>query len=240
MPALAGVALVERLPGRGVSLAPAPEAHGGNAESLGCGVAARCIGDDARLEVRPMPSTRTPFAVLLVATSLAASTVLAHGWEELDVRRALAEADAVVAVAEAVELAWAPAPGAAVEPVGAPPELRYWTWVQARRAQDGDASVLAAISVHAPEWLDAGDPPDVVAEAWVGALGELLAHAAGRAVDDADRAAAMADLRRADLDAAAAARASWIAVLPVLNDAERRDLAPAFARLDALVAAVAQ
>ncbi len=186
-----------------------------------------------------MPSTRTLTAAALSAF-LVVSTVLAHGWEELDVRRALAEADAVVAVAAAAQAAWAPASGGAAEPGGAAPELRWWTWVQSRRALEGDDAVLAAVAAHAPGWLDEGDPPEVVADWWVGALGELLAHAAARDVGDVVREAAMADLRRTDLDPAAAARASWIALVPVLTDAERRDLAPAFARLDALVAAVAR
>ena len=67
-----------------------------------------------------------------------------------------------------------------------------------------------------PEWLDAGDPPDVVAEAWVGALGELLAHAAGRAVTT-PTARPRWPTFDADLDAPPAARASWIAVLPDLT-----------------------
>jgi hypothetical protein len=122
----------------------------------------------------------------------------------------------------------------------APPELRWWTWLQARRTAEGDDAVLAAIALHAPGWLDEAGIREDAAGWWADALGELLAHAAARDVDDAARASAMADLRRADLDRAAAARASWIAQLPLLSDAERRDLAPHFARLDALVAAVAR
>lgn len=178
------------------------------------------------------------FALVLVV-AFAFQTTFAHDWRELDVRRVLDEAEAVVAVAEAVQGVWAPARGAAAEPAGAPPELRWWTWVQQRRAEGGDDEVMAAVAALAPEWFERGDPPEVVADWWANALGELLAHAAARGVDDDARAAAMADLRRVDLEPSAAARASWIALLPVLTDAERHDLAPAFARLDALVVAVA-
>ena len=183
-------------------------------------------------------------AIRSVAAALAAAAMLftnaqAHGWHELDTRRALEEAAAVVAVAEAVQVAWAPAPGEADAPDGAPPELRWWTWLQARRTAEGDDAVLATIARHAPGWLDEAATPEAAAGWWSDAVGELLAHAAARDVDDEARASAMADLRRADLDPAAAARASWIALLPVVSDAERRDLAPHFARLDALVAAVA-
>lgn len=188
-----------------------------------------------------MPRRPTPIALAaLVAAALLLPTALAHGWQELDVRRALEEAAAVVAVAEAVQAAWTPTPGEADAPVGAPPELRWWTWLQARRVAVGDDAVLAAIAVHAPGWLDEAATPEAAAGWWADAVGELLAHAAARDVDDAARASAMADLRRADLDPVAAARASWIALLPALTDAERRDLAPHFARLDALVAAVAR
>jgi len=197
---------------------------------------------------RPLPSV----AAALVAAALLLPTGHAHGWHELDARRALEEAGAVVAVAEAVQVAWAPAPGEADAPVGAdasvgadplvgaPPELRWWTWLQARRTAEGDDAVLAAIARHAPGWLAEAASPEDAAAWWADALGELLAHAAARDVDDAARAAAVADLRRADLDPVAAARASWIAQLPLLGDAERRDLAPHFARLDALVATVAR
>jgi hypothetical protein len=199
------------------------------------------VGHDALLEAPPMPRRPlTPVAAALVAAALLLAHAHAHGWHELDARRALEEAAAVVAVAEAVQAAWAPAPGEADAPSGAPPELRWWTWVQARRVADGDDAVLAAIAQHAPGWLAKAASPEDAAAWWADALGELLAHAAARDVDDAARAAAMADLRRADLDPAAAARASWIALLPVLSDAERRDLASYFARLDALVAAVAR
>jgi len=200
-----------------------------------------------------MPRRATPsVAAALVAAALLLSNAHAHGWHELDTRRALEEAGAVVAVAEAVQVAWAPAPGEADAPVGAdasvgadplvgaPPELRWWTWLQARRTAEGDDAVLAAIALHAPGWLAEAGIREDAAGWWADALGELLAHAAARDVDDAARAAAMADLRRADLDRAAAAHASWIAQLPLLSDAERRDLAPHFARLDALVAAVAR
>ena len=184
---------------------------------------------------RPIPT----IAAALVVAALLLTNAEAHGWHELDTRRALEEAAEVVAVAEAVQGAWAPAPGDADAPVGAPPELRWWTWLQARRTAEGDDAVLAAIALHAPGWLDEAGIREDAAGWWADALGELLAHAAARDVDDAARASAMADLRRADLDRAAAARASWIAQLPLLSDAERRDLAPHFARLDALVAAVA-
>lgn len=187
-----------------------------------------------------MRSIRWSFGAALVAACLAFPMASAHEWAELDARRALAEADAVVAVAEAVQRAWAPAPGAAAVPAGAPPELRWWTWLQAQRLERGDDAVLEAIAAHAPAWLDEGGAPDAAADWWANAVGELLAHAAARDVDDAARAAAMDDLRRADLPPDAAARASWVALLPVLTDAERRDLAPAFARLDALVAEVAR
>ena len=188
-----------------------------------------------------MPRRTMPFvAPALVAVALWFPVVHAHGWHELDPTRALAEAAAVVAVAEAVQAVWAPALGEADVPPGAAPELRWWTWLQARRMADGDDAVLAAIARHAAGWLDEAATPEDAADWWSEALGELLAHAAARAFDDEARASAMADLRRADLDPAAAARASWIASLPVLSDAERRDLAPAFARLDALVAAVAR
>lgn len=187
-----------------------------------------------------MTSIRWLIGVALGAAILAFPTASAHDWHELDARRALAEADAVVSVAEAVQRSWAPTAGAAVAPTGAPPELRWWAWVQERRLQAGDGAVLAAIADHAPAWLDEGGDPGEVATWWANALGELLAHAAARDVDDAARAAAMDDLRRRDLAPDAAARASWIALLPVLTDAERRDLAPAFARLDALVAEAAR
>ena len=188
-----------------------------------------------------MPRRATPsVAAALVAAALLLSNAHAHGWHELDTRRALEEAAEVVAVAEAVQGAWAPAPGDADAPVGAPPELRWWTWLQARRTAEGDDAVVAAIAQHAPGWLDEAGTPEAAANWWADAVGELLAHAAARDVDDAARASAMADLRRADLDPAAAALASWIALLPALTDAERRDLAPYFVRLDALVAAVAR
>jgi hypothetical protein len=219
----------ERDPRRGPS-PPRPDGRAG----------ARRAGRLAFQEVPTMPRHLAPTAAALVVAALLLPAAHAHGWHELDARRALEEAAAVVAVAEAVQGAWAPAAGEADAPLGAPPELRWWTWVQARRTADDDAAVLAAIAAHAPGWLDEAASPEAAAGWWTDALGELLAHAAARDVDDAARASAMTDLRRADLDPATAARASWIALLPTLTDAERRDLAPHFARLDALVAAVAR
>ena len=188
-----------------------------------------------------MPRRTMPFvAPALVAVALWFPVVHAHGWHELDPSRALAEAAAVVTVAEAVQAAWAPALGEADVPPGAAPELRWWTWLQTRRMVEGDDAVIAAIARHAAGWFDAAAPPAAAADGGAAPPGPLLAPAAARGVADDARASAMADLRRADLDPVAAARASWIAMLPVLSDAERRDLAPAFARLDALVAAVAR
>ena len=188
-----------------------------------------------------MPRRTMPFvAPALVAVALWFPVVHAHGWHELDPSRALAEAAAVVTVAEAVQAAWAPALGEADVPPGAAPELRWWTWLQTRRMVEGDDAVIAAIARHAAGWFDEAETPEAAADWWADALGELLAHAAARGVDDDARAAAMADRRRPHRVPGAAARASWIAMLPVLSDAERRDLAPAFARLDALVAAVAR
>ena len=185
-----------------------------------------------------MREVLTRLVLPLFTAAFVCQAALAHDWRELDVREALDQADGIVAVAEAVHRAWAPIGGEAVEAAGSPPELRWWTWIQQRRTEGGEAEVLAVIAALAPAWLERGDPPEVIADWWVDALGELVAHAAARGVDDAARAEAMDALRRAGLEPGAAARASWIAQLPVLTEAERRELAPAFARLDALLAEV--
>jgi hypothetical protein len=71
------------------------------------------IEHDALLEVAPMPRRPIPsLAAALVAVALLLPIVHAHGGHEIDARRALEEAAAVVAVAEAVQVAW----GGAAEP----------------------------------------------------------------------------------------------------------------------------
>lgn len=186
------------------------------------------------------------FTTLVVLSS---SPAFAHEWEELDVSRVLAQADAIITVAEIVQAAWirdeTDATDPAEAPEGAPPELRWWTWVQDRSVTGGAPDILAAIQDTAPEWLadEDGDPDadahtDLV-RSWVDALGELVAHAAARTVTMDDRTAATNALSSPALSAADAQRASWIVLLPVLTDDEARDLAPAFARLDALIAEVA-
>ncbi|MDF1523233.1 MAG: hypothetical protein P1P87_10485 [Trueperaceae bacterium] len=149
---------------------------------------------------------RAAAALLALAAMALAPIALAHGWEEPDVERALAEADAIVAVAEAVQAAWTPAPGDADEPVAAPAEVRWWTWLQSRLALEGDAAVREAVAAHAPAWLAEAPDPAAAVGWWLDALGEVLAHAAARDVDDDARAAAAADLARPDLGPAAAAR----------------------------------
>jgi hypothetical protein len=171
--------------------------------------------------------------------TLLASGALAHGWEELDTRHVLERADAIVAVAELAQDAWTVDPAAAPDPVGAPPELRWWTWVTSRVVDGGDADVVAAIERVAPQWLGDQEPADVVLD-WTEALGELVAHAAARDVEPDEREAAAEALSRPDLDPAEAQAASWLVLLPTLSEAERRDLAPIFARLDALIDAVAR
>ena len=177
------------------------------------------------------------FALALAA--LLTPAALAHGWEELDTRHVLEQADAIVAVAEIAQAAWIAEPADAPEPDGAPPELRWWTWVQARLAAGGDADVIAGMERVAPAWLRDASAVDVILE-WSDALGVLVAHAAARDVTSDERTAAAEALSRPDLDAAEAQQASWIAQLPVLSDRERGDLAPVLARLEALIEAVAQ
>lgn len=178
-----------------------------------------------------------PLAACLAAASFAIAP--AHGWEELDAQRALAEADAVLAVAAAVQGGWTDGADGAV-PVGDaswPAELRWWRWFETRLAADGDAAVVEAIRERAPAWLSEGDERDAVGW-WFDALAEVVAHAAARSVDATARVAAAGVLGRPTVAPDEAELASWLLVLPVLDDAERRGLAPAFARLDALVAEV--
>jgi hypothetical protein len=189
----------------------------------------------------PFHPWRVRFALALaaglVACSLAAA--LAHGWEELDPQRALAESDAVLRVATAVQEGWLrdgdgtlPAADAAW-----PAELLWWRWFETRLAEAGNAGVVASIEEHAPAWLAEAPERDAVAW-WFDALAEIVAHAAARTVDAAARVEAAAVLGRPAVVPVEAELASWLVVLPVLSDAEHRALAPVFARLDALVTAV--
>jgi hypothetical protein len=177
------------------------------------------------------------FVACLAAGSFAAA--LAHGWEELDPQRALAEADAVLRVAAAVQGGWLDGGEGAVPAIDAswPPELLWWRWFESRLAEEGTAGIVAAIESQAPAWLAAAPMRDAVAW-WFDALAEIVAHAAARSVEAAPRVAAAEVLGRPTVAPLEAELASWLVVLPVLSDAERRELAPAFARLDALVAAV--
>lgn len=176
--------------------------------------------------------------VACLATGLVAAA-LAHGWEELDPQRALAEADAVLWVAAAVQRSWSEVGDGAVPAIDAswPTELLWWRWFESRLAEEGTAGVVAAIEDHAPAWLAQSPAHDAVAW-WFDALAEIVAHAAARSVDAAARVAAAEVLSRPTAGAGEAELASWLVVLPVLSDAERGELAHAFARLDALVAAV--
>jgi hypothetical protein len=176
--------------------------------------------------------------VACLATGLAAAG-LAHGWEELAPQRALAEADAVLGVAAAVQDGWSDDGDGAVPAIDAswPRELLWWRWFESRLADEGTAGVVAAIEDQAPAWLAEAPMRDAVAW-WFDALAEIVAHAAARSVDAAARVAAAEVLGRPTGGSGDAELASWLVVLPVLSDAERRELAPAFARLDALVAAV--
>lgn len=192
-----------------------------------------------------MPSSVHPWRLryhLALAVGLAAalvSTTLAHGWEEVDPRLALAEADAVLDVAAAVQGSWSTVADDPSQDAHAswPAELRWWRWLEARLAERGSADVVAAIQERAPAWLAETRPSDAVAW-WFDALAEIVAHAAARSVDAAMRTEAAEVLGRPDAGSVEAELASWLVVLPSLTDAERRELAPAFARLDALVASV--
>jgi hypothetical protein len=189
----------------------------------------------------PFHPWRVRFALALAAGLAACSlaAALAHGWEELDPQRALAESDAVLRVATAVQEGWLRDGDGTLPDADAawPAELLWWRWFEARLAEDGNAGVVAAIQAHVPGWLAEAPERDAVAW-WFDALAEIVAHAAARTVDVATRAAAAEVLGRPAVAPAEAELGSWLVVLPVLSDAERLALAPAFARLDALVTAV--
>ena len=155
------------------------------------------------------------------------------GWEELDPQRALAESDAVLRVATAVQEGWLEDGDGALPDVDAAfaTELRWWRWFETRLAEEGNAGVVAAIEEHAPAWLAESPERDAVAW-WFDALAEIVAHAAARTVDAAARVEAAAVLGRPAVVPVEAELASWLVVLPVLSDAEHRALAPVFARLD--------
>jgi len=186
--------------------------------------------------MRPWRARLIPALAACLATGFLAAA-LAHGWEELDPHRALAEADAVLSVATAVQGSWSGDGAVPTIDASWPAELLWWRWFEARLADDGDAGVVAAIEEHAPAWLAEATARDAVAW-WFDALAEIVAHAAARSVDAAARVEAAEVLGRSTTASGEAELASWLVVLPVLSDAERRDLAPAFALLDALVAAV--
>jgi hypothetical protein len=189
----------------------------------------------------PVHPWRVRFALALAAGLAASSlaTALAHGWEELDPQRALAESDAVLRVATAVQEGWLEDGDGTLPDVDAawPAELLWWRWFETRLAEAGNAGVVAAIEEHAPAWLAEAPERDAVAW-WFDALAEIVAHAAARTVDAAARVEAAAVLGRPAVVPVEAELASWLVVLPVLSDAEHRALAPVFARLDALVTAV--
>lgn len=175
--------------------------------------------------------------VLALAVAVVVSHGLAHAWQELDRSASAADVEAVVAAAERLQTAWLAADPAPVAPSPLPAELAWWRWFEARLAAAPAAEVEDALRAVAPAWFDEAAPRDVVAW-WSTALGDLAAHAAARTVGPDARAAAATALTAPDPEAEAALVASWIVVLPTLSDAERAELAPVFARLDALVAAV--
>jgi len=127
------------------------------------------------------------------------------------------------------------APTAAAWPV----ELAWFRWIEANVAGDGRPGrtrIEEALALHAVDWIDELGPA-AASRWWWGVVRVVAEHAAARGVTEAERDAAYDALEAAELPEADLVRLSWVAVLPELDDEERRDLAPVFAALDALVAA---
>jgi len=178
-----------------------------------------------------------PLALLLVLL-LCASAARAHDWRELDTSAQLADAAVALRVAAAVQAAYLPAeraPSAAAWP----PELAWFRWIEAHVADEGRPGrtrIEEALALHAVDWIDDLGPA-AAARWWWGVVRVVAEHAAARGVTEAERDAAYDALEAAELPEADLVRLSWVAVLPALDDEERRDLASVFAALDALVAA---